>query len=129
MGKSFRNVKLALVLGREGHPHPASKGGGAGTDIYSHIKNFPTDHIEHLSLGLLQLVVQPAQDAPGRMGVIILHKFSGKPVLAILPGVIGFQKKSPRVLKHFRFDDHDFAQFGGNDFDRHDFRLLGLEYG
>lgn len=65
VGEAFGDPELALVVGAEDDADPLAEGGGAAAQIDGHVKNFAGDDADQFSLGLLDLVVQAAQDAPG----------------------------------------------------------------
>jgi len=62
------------VLGRKLYPGPLAKGRRAGADIHRHVKHLAGHGAHQLALRLVHLVMQPAQRAAYRAGMVTLHK-------------------------------------------------------
>src|SRR5690606_34933743 len=82
-----------------------TEGGTVSAQIHSHIKHFALHHSDQFPLGLLYLVMQPAQDMPCATAVIILNKAHlGANGLLKSSMVEAFIKKTAIVTKYPRLD-------------------------
>ena len=78
MSESGGNPEHPLVFGAEPYGDAAAKGGGMTADVDGDIKDFSHDRANEFSLRLLNLVVQPAENALGGAGVVVLHERRGE---------------------------------------------------
>src|SRR3546814_6443017 len=69
-------------------------------------------YAHQLSLRLPNLIMQPAQHAPGRPAVIVLHPWAGNAGCLKRPGVPAFHEEAAIVAEHLWFDDDDAGQIG-----------------
>ncbi|MNY37256.1 hypothetical protein D3C86_1718080 [compost metagenome] len=61
VSETFRNPKLAMVLGGQAYSDPFAEMRRAATDIDSNVKNFPNGYTNQFALGVFQLVMQTSQ--------------------------------------------------------------------
>lgn len=74
VGETGGDPKLAMVFGAEEAADPLAKMGGIFADIYGYVKDGTHGGADQLALGLLDLVVESAQDVLGGAGVIVLDE-------------------------------------------------------
>jgi hypothetical protein len=67
---------------------------------------------------MANLIVQPAQDAAARSGMVILNKVSPDAGFREALGLEGFHKKSAPVAKDLRPDQNDLGDTGWDEFHR-----------
>ena len=79
-------------------------------EVNRHIKNFATHHADKLSLRLLYLIVQAAQDALGTFGVIILNEgnieSSGLIEITLIETL---KEEATFIPKYFGFQDEQIG--------------------
>src|SRR5205085_7485204 len=74
------------------------------------------DDPDELPLRVLDLVVQPAQNASRRARVIVLHEVGVDPDVRKRPAVITFEKKPARVAENARLDQKHVGERHWRDF-------------
>lgn len=77
VGKAFRNPYLAFVGGRQVDANPVAEGWRAFAQVDGDIEYFAGSDAHQLALRLLDLIVQAAQHALGRLGVVVLYEVAG----------------------------------------------------
>src|SRR6185437_12937483 len=70
-----------------------------------HVEHFARGHANELALGMLDLVMQAAQNAAARARMVVLHEIRGDARFGKRAAVPAFEKKTARVLEHPGLDD------------------------
>ncbi len=75
---------------------------GARSDVHCHVECFTLNDATQLSLRMWPLIVQSAESALLRTGMIILNKGIADAQRSEAVPVIGFKKKTARITKNLR---------------------------
>src|SRR5690606_30325970 len=106
MREPLRNPELTLVCRAEADPDPAAEAGRIAAQIHRDIEHFPGDHAHQLSLGLLDLVVQPAQNATLGLGMIVLDELPFQARGFLESGCVeAFIEETAFIPENLWFDD------------------------
>lgn len=55
-------------------PYPLAEGWGGTAQVYGYVEDFALDDADELSLGVLDLIMESAEDAFGGAGVVVLDE-------------------------------------------------------
>jgi hypothetical protein len=112
--KSGRNPHLALAVGGKRHADPATEMWRALSNVNRDVKHFSCNDANHLALGLLNLVVEAAQDVLAGPGMVILDKSGGNPgdvrETAFVEALV---KKAAVIAENFRLNN-EYTGEGGS---------------
>ena len=82
VGEAGGDPEHVAVLGGELGAGPLAEGGGAAADVDGDVEDGAAGAADELSLRLLELVVQAADDASARVRMVVLGERLGEAVLA-----------------------------------------------
>src|ERR1700686_3504165 len=88
----------------------------AVSDVDYHVHHFALNYAAELCLRTLDLIVQPAQRALDRSGVVILHEPALDSDLSKLDLLITLEEKPALIFEHRGFDQADTWKRGLNTF-------------
>ena len=116
VGEAFGNPHLTLVISREVLPTHLPKVGELRRRSTATSKTSPSDHPHEFSLGLVDLVVEAAEDVAGRAGVVVLDEGAGA-VCHVTEFVFaeGLHEEAAGVGMDRGFEDEDVGDAGGDD--------------
>ena len=97
---------------------PSPEGGRAAAEVERDIKNLAGDGAHQFSLGLVNLVVQAADDILLGIGMIVLYEWLWNAELGKCALVVTFQKEAADVAEHTRFEEQKSGEAGGDCFHR-----------
>ena len=115
VGEALGNPQLAIVLRRKTHGYPLAEMWRAAPHINSHIKDFPGTDPNQFVLGILKLVMQPAQHAFLRARMVVLNELSAQ-ASGFLENlrIETFVEKTTIVTENLGLDDQNTGQVGGH---------------
>lgn len=80
-----------------------AKLGRTSANVEDHVEHLTLDHSTQLSLGVLELVMQPTQSAPHRHGVIVLDEWLGDAQLVVVSLIIALKEEAPVITPNRGF--------------------------
>ena len=113
MGKTFRYPELAMVVGGQAHRDPFAEMRRAAANVHGHVQHFTGGDADQFALSVFQLVVQAAQYAFLRAGMVVLHE-SGVQAGCFFEslGVEAFIEEAALITKYLGLDDQNTGQVG-----------------
>lgn len=96
VGKAFGDPKLALVVCGKNLTYPLAKCFAAFSEVYCYIKYFALHHTHQFALGLLNLVVQTAQDIFCAATMVVLDEVRGSADGTLKFGLVVTFEEKPR---------------------------------
>src|SRR6267378_6046084 len=115
MRKPRRYPEHLVRLGVEANALPPAKSGRAAADVHRHVEDLAGDYPDELALRLADLIMQPAQHAASRAGVVVLDETGADPRALELPFVPALEEEAARIAEHPRFEKQHFREAGRND--------------
>ena len=113
VGEPRGNPQHVMVFIGQRDARPSTECRRAAPDIDGDVEHRAGDHADQFSLGVLNLVMQPAQSVFGGAAVVVLHKLrvaSGGGKLALLPGL---EEKSACIAEDSWTNEYDIRDCGG----------------
>jgi hypothetical protein len=110
-----RNPQHALVRGGQRDAGRAAEIRGAAPQVDGHVEHFALRRAHELALGVLDLVMQPAQDAVPRARVVVLYERRVDARLRERAGVPALEEKAAVVAPDLRLDQPDVGNRGRRD--------------
>src|SRR5581483_6473636 len=120
-----RDPEQLMVLSRQAQPDPFAEARTRSAQVDDDVEHFAGDDAHELSLRLLDLVVQAAENSARRARMIVLHEVdvdAGR--VAESATVVALEEEAARIAEDFRLQQHDFGQRGGGCLERHDQNTL-----
>ena len=74
MGKTWGHPELMAIFGAQDRANPFAKGWRALADIDSDVEHLTHGCPHQLTLSLVKLIMQPAQDTLPGTGMVVLHE-------------------------------------------------------
>src|SRR5690606_19597455 len=109
-----RNPQLAMIVLAQLDTGPAPETRRAAAQVNRHVEHPPAYDAHQLALGLLQLVVQPAQHTARRARVVVLHEIDIEPgQLTEGARVPALEEKAARVAEHLGLEQQHLGQCSG----------------
>ena len=105
VGEAGGDPEHELVFFGELDGGPLAEGGGAAADVDGYVEDAAAGAADDLSLRLLELVVQAADDALSRERVVVLHELGGQAEVGEDRGVEGLQEEAAVVAEDPRLND------------------------
>ena len=115
MGEALRDIELASVLEREGHPDPFTESGRSLADIHHDVEYFAAENASELPLGTRQLIVKSTQHALLGVGYVVLHELRWQSCRGEASHVEAFEEEAPVVAEPARLEDQHARQFSRQD--------------
>ena len=112
VGETGRDVELAMVDVVQLQGERAAEVRRAAPDVHGHIQHPATGDAHQLALGVFALVMQAAQHAASRAGMIVLHEGAGDALRGQDVFAEAFDEKSPGIAMHDGLDEQDAGQGG-----------------
>jgi hypothetical protein len=113
VGETGWNVKLLPVRVVQRVAAPFSERRRTAAQIDRDVEDLTSNRPHEFSLGELQLVMQPAQHAAAGERVVVLHELNINPGGREFLSVKRLHEEPSVIPEHFRFDEDDSGQFGG----------------
>jgi len=114
VGKAFRHPELFLVFRTKYLADPLTEGFRAFSEVDRDIEDFALHDTNEFTLRLLDLVVQAAQNVPGRLGMVVLHEFALETGGMLEgTGVETLEEEATVVTEDLGFEDDNFGDSGG----------------
>jgi hypothetical protein len=105
--KTWRKIHHPLIRRAQERAEPTAKRRRTTPHIDRHIEDFAAHGADQLPLGMLKLVVQPAEHILTRERVVILHECLPETGGGKFIRMIRLEKESPLIAEHTRFHEHD----------------------
>lgn len=101
MGEAFGDPELVFVFGGEVDAYPLAEGWGGTAQVYGYVEDFALDDADELALGVLDLVMETAEDAFRGAGVVVLNEGDGS-ADGVFEGplVEAFEEEAARVAEN-----------------------------
>lgn len=115
MGKTFRHPELTMVVGRQAHRDPFAEMRRGAANVHGHVQHFTGGDADQFALSVLQLVMQAAQYAFLRAGMVVLNELGVQAGCFFESlGVETLIEEAALVTKYLGFDDQNTGQVGGD---------------
>lgn len=113
MAEAGGNPQHVVLLCGERDADPFAEPRARAAQVNGDVVDFAGDDAHKLSLRLLDLIVQPAQNALGRSRVIVLHEVDIEAGRVLENStVVALEEEATRIAEDFRFQQDDFGQRG-----------------
>lgn len=107
MGKALRDEELTLVFGGEHHALPFAEGGTAFAQVDGDVEDRAAHDAHELGLRVVDLEVEPAQDALGARGLVVLNEIDVDTARDKVGLLVGFHEVAAIVAVALHVhDDH-----------------------
>lgn len=120
-GESVQKVpgdeELAPILFAEFDGDVLAEGGRAAANVDGDVQHGALQHAHEFGLAVLaQLAVEPADDAVGGLGLVVLHEDGVDAVAGEFGGVVAFEEVAARIVEEPGLCDDDAGDGGGDEF-------------
>src|SRR5437763_15462903 len=110
MRKACRNPRQTMIFAGKLDRAPALKTQRTATQVDEYIEHFPADNAHQFALRFFDLIMQTAQHATLRKGMVVLNELVRNANVAECLLVVTFLKEPTVVGEYFRITNNNFGE-------------------